>query len=360
MKHLLHTLFIILLLVAAPSVASAQILYEIDFSTYANGDLAGQGDFEQFGTNATNPIQVVNGAVVIPAGATEDGQDVVLPFGELFRAPTSGFTELWIDISLDINEAAGANPSYFLALNTLNTLSSADGNFANARLAIREGNFNGFRNIGARVTGQSGYPFTFATQLMSGSPRMIRMAVIMNAGNANDEIYVYVDDNLTSVYLGLTMRRPIGARELLHHVYSGTGSVTDPVSFGGLLLSQFANATVQQSPVKIHKLRIYLANVGTTSVDRGPETVGRMELEQNYPNPFNPSTVIGYQLAVDGEASLKVYDVLGREVAVLVDGMMTAGQHQATFNADGLPSGMYLVRLEAGGQVMTRKMSLVK
>jgi hypothetical protein len=98
----------------------------------------------------------------------------------------------------------------------------------------------------------------------------------------------------------------------------------------------------------------------TTSVDRGPETVGRMELAQNFPNPFNPSTVIGFNLQSSHVTSLTVYDMLGREVAVLVNGSMPAGAHSVTFDASGLSSGTYIYRLEAGGQVLTRRMTLVK
>ncbi len=78
-------------------------------------------------------------------------------------------------------------------------------------------------------------------------------------------------------------------------------------------------------------------------------------LSQNYPNPFNPSTVIGFQLPVFGEVRLAVYDVLGRQVAVMVNGTMPAGHHQITFDASN-----HLYRLEAGGQVFTRRMTLLK
>jgi outer membrane protein assembly factor BamB len=86
----------------------------------------------------------------------------------------------------------------------------------------------------------------------------------------------------------------------------------------------------------------------------------RTTLSQSYPNPFNPSTVVGFQLSVAGSARLIVYDLLGRQVAVLVNGTMPAGRHQVTFDAAGLASGVYLVRLEAGGEVFTRRMTLLK
>jgi len=84
------------------------------------------------------------------------------------------------------------------------------------------------------------------------------------------------------------------------------------------------------------------------------------ELEQNYPNPFNPATEIRFTIPAAGQVQLTVFDVLGREVAVLVNQELAAGAHTATFDAAGLTSGIYLYRLETAGQQMTRKMMLVK
>jgi len=83
-------------------------------------------------------------------------------------------------------------------------------------------------------------------------------------------------------------------------------------------------------------------------------------LRQNYPNPFNPTTVVPYELANAGMVRLAVYDVTGRMVSTLINAEQSAGRYTATFNAVGLPSGVYMVRLEAGGQVMTRKLTLLK
>ena len=71
----------------------------------------------------------------------------------------------------------------------------------------------------------------------------------------------------------------------------------------------------------------------------------RFELFQNYPNPFNPSTTISYQLTADTRISLRVYDLLGREVATLVDREKPAGYHQETWNAAPYSSGMYIYQL---------------
>lgn len=99
--------------------------------------------------------------------------------------------------------------------------------------------------------------------------------------------------------------------------------------------------------------------LATTSVERDDAPTG-FGLMANYPNPFNPSTVIDFRLSVSGEASVRVYDLLGREVARLVSGRMSAGQHSVTFDAAGLSSGMYLVVLESEGMRDLRKVTLLK
>ena len=84
------------------------------------------------------------------------------------------------------------------------------------------------------------------------------------------------------------------------------------------------------------------------------------ELAQNYPNPFNPSTVIKFQIPSAVNVSLKVFDILGNEVATLVNEVKPAGYHSVEFNAAGLASGIYLYKLQAGSFVETKKMMLVK
>lgn len=83
-------------------------------------------------------------------------------------------------------------------------------------------------------------------------------------------------------------------------------------------------------------------------------------LAQNYPNPFNPSTEISYTLKEDGIVVIKVFDVLGKEVAILKNKFETAGNHIVNFNAANLPSGIYFYRITAGSFFNTRKMLLIK
>lgn len=84
------------------------------------------------------------------------------------------------------------------------------------------------------------------------------------------------------------------------------------------------------------------------------------ELVSNYPNPFNPSTQISFTLKESGKVSLKIYDVLGKEVANLADGYYEAGKHTATFNGSNLASGIYFYRLTTPTATITKKMMLLK
>jgi hypothetical protein len=84
------------------------------------------------------------------------------------------------------------------------------------------------------------------------------------------------------------------------------------------------------------------------------------ELNQNYPNPFNPTTVVRYQLPAASNVRLAVYDLLGREVAVLVDEKKVPGSYEVKFDGSGLSSGMYFYRMEAGSFVETRKLLLIR
>ncbi|MFO7526630.1 MAG: T9SS type A sorting domain-containing protein [Ignavibacteriaceae bacterium] len=84
------------------------------------------------------------------------------------------------------------------------------------------------------------------------------------------------------------------------------------------------------------------------------------ELNQNYPNPFNPSTKISYSIKEDGFVTLKVYDILGVEIATLVNEPKTAGSYEADFNAAYLPSGIYIYKLQSGSFTDVKKMLLTK
>jgi hypothetical protein len=107
----------------------------------------------------------------------------------------------------------------------------------------------------------------------------------------------------------------------------------------------------------------YLAvprDINPISVKNLPVMPVSFSLEQNYPNPFNPSTTIRYSLPHSAYVKLFVYDILGRQVAALVDKKQDAGVYETLFNASLLPSGVYFYRLEIGTFTQTKKMIILK
>lgn len=117
------------------------------------------------------------------------------------------------------------------------------------------------------------------------------------------------------------------------------------------------NTMIESGFLASGMLRGPITGVSEQSPPGLPATFG---LSQNYPNPFNPSTIIRYQLPIQTHVTLKLYDVLGREVATLVDERQDAGYQTIQWSAADLPSGVYFYRLAARDFVETRKLVLLK
>ena len=99
---------------------------------------------------------------------------------------------------------------------------------------------------------------------------------------------------------------------------------------------------------------------GVNSVEENSAQPTACLLLQNYPNPFNPETTIRYQINKNSFVSIKVYDVLGKEIAVLVNERKEDGTYAVKFNASNFPTGLYFYTLRAGSFVETRKMIFAK
>ncbi len=132
-----------------------------------------------------------------------------------------------------------------------------------------------------------------------------------------------------------------------------------------LASAQMANILVNGA-ANVNCPIVSVSNPNPVEDDNNPQPLS-YKLNQNYPNPFNPSTKISYNLPVAGQVSVKVFDVLGKEVADLVNEVEPAGNHEVNFNASGLASGIYFYQLNvkassgsAKNFVDTRKMILLK
>ncbi len=114
-----------------------------------------------------------------------------------------------------------------------------------------------------------------------------------------------------------------------------------------------------QTPFGSYKYVSYSYPV-VSGISSNNEVADKFTLDQNFPNPFNPSTKISFSIPKAGFVSMKIYDIAGKEVAVVANEFMNAGKYTADFNASSLTSGTYFYRLEANGLSETRKMILVK
>lgn len=134
----------------------------------------------------------------------------------------------------------------------------------------------------------------------------------------------------------------------------GTQTFGARMPYGGPYLTEDEIAVIVQWIMGGAKETAVTADVAVTGVPL------QLELMQNYPNPFNPTTMVEFQLPAASTVRLAVYDMLGRQVAVLLNEVRTAGQHTVPFNAAGLASGTYTYRLTAGDRVLTKRMLLVR
>jgi hypothetical protein len=110
----------------------------------------------------------------------------------------------------------------------------------------------------------------------------------------------------------------------------------------------------------IHYGRIPWVEVTGVKNDNNQNILSEYHLSQNYPNPFNPTTNIEFKIKASGKVQLKVYNMLGEEVATIIDKQMAAGFHRINFDASTLTSGIYFYKLMANEFVATKKMIIMK
>lgn len=226
------------------SLANGQMLASANFSSYADGALVGQNGWVQYNTQSANPLQVIGGRVTWAGNgnASSNNQDAMLSFGQTIGQPSEGTTVLHFDMLLSIS-SAGSAPSYFAALNTLDSTTTS-GNFQNVRM-VTQSSGAGFV-FGTRVNGQGGYPFGYGSTVLDfGTTYALRAEINLVAGNANDFINLYVGESFSSMNLYATVG------------YSGTGTVTD-ISVGAMLLSQFSSSGAFESGVSMQSMSVYM------------------------------------------------------------------------------------------------------
>lgn len=191
---------------------------------------------------------------------------------------------------------------------------------------------------------------SFSASLMDNKHVLLRWSTISSVNSYGFEIEKSVGSKQSSV-----SNNPETLWEKIGFVESLGNSNT-------MIEYSFTDVTPNYSPVIKYRLKM-IDNDGSftysdvVEVDAGPVA---FELMQNYPNPFNPSTIISWVSPESSHQVLKIFDVLGNEIATLVDEFKEAGNHTIDFNAAGLASGVYIYRLMAGSFVETKKMVLLR
>lgn len=230
---------------------------------------------------------------------------------------------------------------------------------ANTTLA-NDGQFRGISSMAFKDTlngfaGSSGFGTAGAGNTL---------AVTADGGQTwtNVENFVQTDSQVgTLVYVPNTAFRLLVASTHGGAVYSDDGGSNwlnlSLDLFAGL---SFVDATTGWAAGPDGRIAKFNGDLPTAVLDRVSEIPQAFELSQNYPNPFNPSTTIQFTLARHTNVELKVFDLLGREVAILVDEALGSGTHEVVFDADDLPSGIYIYRIQTGEFVQARKLTILK
>jgi len=234
---------------------------------------------------------------------------------------------------------------YFCAID----ISSSYQKMIYGEIAKESGNTVWLRQWGAP------YPETFATVLAC-----VQMHPSPGGGFAVVGLTTAPGQNLDDYEPNLPVGFILGYAPALDHLWTKTTS-----DFGYFAAGDWRDSSLMvfgnlgSFPNAAAKAIIYSIS-GLTAIEDDEPGPRSMYLGQNYPNPFNPSTKIKFSLAESGLTSLKVYDLLGREVATLVDEELVAGEYEASFEASSLASGVYIITLSAGRRTQTRKMILVR
>ena len=238
-----------------------------------------------------------------------------------------------------------------------------------------------FRVVGYGFNMVNGLGYRIATFKMAGAALLFGLEFGLSNIEADDEFLIQAS-GLTYVYnSGLPpLSRLVSAKVNGVPVDPSATYTVTANEFVPMFLTQlgipFSDLYVSNDTTEFQVLAGYLAQLGTITPavegrvvnvvkptaapsDRG-QLPREFRLEQNFPNPFNPSTTITFTIPQTGKTALRVYDVLGAEVARLVDGILPAGEHRVSWNAGSRSSGVYFYTLTSGASLETRRMLLLK
>mgnify|MGYP001187725187 CR=1 FL=1 len=344
MRRLL-LLAILLLAFMVSRETSSQVLMDENFN-YPDGDSLGAHGWVSFSGGATNVLSVAtpgltySGYILSNIGNSArlrlTGQDA---YKQFVNPDTTGN----VYISFLLNADSIGTGDHVIGLLPDNSTT----NFA-GRVYMKD-TTGGFR-IGI---GKSTNPIVYSNSVYTfGTTYLVIIKWVFVAGTNNDVVNLFV------------LNGAIPGSEPAPTVGPVTQSIGDPLNVTRVYLRQGAG-NLGNYKMLIDGIRVSKSWGNLTSVSNISTVAENFSLSQNYPNPFNPSTKINFSIPERGFVTLKVYDMLGKEVMQLVSGDYSRGTYAVDFNAAGLSSGIYMYSVEArteSGQLLrdTKKLSLVK
>jgi hypothetical protein len=188
---------------------------------------------------------------------------------------------------------------------------------------------------------------------------LVGMFIVSKSPVKKDSVRLFYTLNSGGTFISV----PMTLGEIVDTV-TNSGRYFCTVPFSGITPKFYVRAVdatnVSRTNPNAAPTELYDAKTGTTDVAKPNPVPSEFTLSQNFPNPFNPATIISFDIPRNGTVTLKVYDVLGKEVAQLFNGETSFGRHSVQFNAAGLSSGVYFYRLTSGDFVQTKRMMLIK
>ena len=216
--------------------------------------------------------------------------------------------------------------------------------------------FTGFSNAPIVVSDEIGYlpDYNYSNYQNFLYPQITKVSSLFNSvlakTNSGFKLMVgyYVGQISDSLLISDTLHKPV--------VTMGNGILDWPASLQAMVWTVFNKDSAGYSMLYAFGKKIYISSVNQI----GNEMPSAYILHQNYPNPFNPSTKINFAIPKEGFVSLKIYDMLGREIKTLFNDNLKAGTYTIDFNAGLLTSGIYFYKLQSGTFTDVHKMILLK
>ena len=353
MKPIYTLIIALVILISFNNAVKSQNLFVDDFNYPVRDSLEGIGNWNPTGINTSNNVKVISpgltytgysgsgiGNCVSMNNATSGG-DVVY---HNFTDQTTGNLYMAFMFSVD-SMSSTASYGYNIGFNPMGGQTNHNTLLYIQKITSSTFNFGINKNSGTAAVYSTNTYNTNTTYLI-----VLKYSFV--SGTNNDSVKVFIFSS------GVPASEPS-----VPAAFSATGA--DVSDIGQVILSNsYAQNGLKYSSVKVDGIRVgttwATSKLNTSVKNISSEIPDAYKLFQNYPNPFNPSTIIKFQILESRFVSLKVFDILGKEIATLVNETLQPGVYETSFSIDRLESGVYFYRLNAGNYNETKKMILMK